>query len=292
MTAPSDVCSSPRTTVVEVSPDQHHLRTGPSQSADNDRAGSSADAFSLPTLPPEIASSLPRAFIVTIDGQAATGKSTTARQLAEVLKADYLDTGAMYRAITYLAIKYGVDITNHDAVANLVNQYPITFDFSLSPPHVLADGEDLTEGRRLRSTQVDQFVAQVAAIELVRRKMREYQRTLAKSRGRVVTEGRDQGELFASDALIKFFLKASPEVRAERRWREVGGSVPLEIIEANLKHRDDMDVSRQANPMAELQDSEVIDTSLKSPSQIVTELCVRLGERVAASARTKSEPSA
>jgi cytidylate kinase len=178
--------------------------------------------------------------VITIDGPAGAGKSTVARALAARLGFDYLDTGAMYRAVALAGLRAGVDWENPEAVAALAQK--IRLDFRQG--RVFLDGEDVTDD--LRSTEVTRASRFVADNEAVRRHLMELQRRFAAGKN-VVTEGRDQGSLVFPDAEVKFFLTASPEERARRRLRDyqaAGENPPFHQVLEELLVRDARDSSR------------------------------------------------
>jgi cytidylate kinase len=178
--------------------------------------------------------------VITIDGPAGAGKSTVARALAARLGFDYLDTGAMYRAVALAGLRTGIDWENADAVAALAQK--IRLDFRQG--RVFLDGEDVTDD--LRSTEVTRASRFVADNEAVRRHLMELQRRFAAGKN-VVTEGRDQGSLVFPDAEVKFFLTASPEERARRRLRDyqaAGENPPFHQVLEELLVRDARDSSR------------------------------------------------
>jgi cytidylate kinase len=178
--------------------------------------------------------------VITIDGPAGAGKSTVARALAARLGFDYLDTGAMYRAVALAGLRAGVDWENPEAVAALAQK--IRLDFRQG--RVFLDGEDVTDD--LRSTEVTRASRFVADNEAVRRHLMELQRRFAAGKN-VVTEGRDQGSLVFPDAEVKFFLTASPEERARRRLRDyqaAGENPPFHQVLEELLLRDARDSSR------------------------------------------------
>ena len=201
--------------------------------------------------------------IVTIDGPAGSGKSTLARKLAHRLGLDFLDTGAMYRGIAAKAIERSIDIPNEPYyVTELARNCPLRFDWATDPPRLYARSADVTD--RLRDRDVTDAVSDVASISGVRQVLVEEQRAIGTEHPRLVTEGRDQGSIVFPKAAVKFYLDASPAVRAQRRadqLRELGKPVQLDAIRKNIIERDRKDSTRSDGPLICPDDAIRIDTS-------------------------------
>ncbi|HHM12084.1 MAG TPA: (d)CMP kinase [Planctomycetaceae bacterium] len=213
--------------------------------------------------------------IITIDGPAGAGKSTIARRVAKQLGFDFLDTGAMYRAVTWAALKRGVDVTDGDAVTALAAQIAYHTDGD----RVFVDGRDVTEA--IRSPEVSRAVSDVAAHPGVRRELVHWQREAAKGKS-IVTEGRDQGTVVFPDAELKIFLTASPEERARRRvaqWREQGVEVDYEQVLEEQRRRDELDRTRPVGALQRAPDAVVIDTDGKSVEEVVEQIVDLARER-------------
>ena len=206
--------------------------------------------------------------VVAIDGPAGAGKSTVARALARRLGVQYLDTGAMYRAVTWAALRAGVDLHDEDSVAGIAERSSI--DVGLDT--VTVDGHDVT--LVIRGAEVTSGVSIVAAQSRVRAEMRRRQRTWGEDRGGGVIEGRDIGTVVFPDAVAKLFLTASPRIRAERRVAESGGDV--DAVERSIVDRDRLDSTRSDSPLAESSDSIVIDTSHRTVDEVVTSILALL----------------
>jgi CMP/dCMP kinase len=196
--------------------------------------------------------------VVAIDGPAGAGKSTVARRLAERLGFRYLDTGAMYRALTWLALQRAYDLSDGERLGALARENPITFE---DESRVFIAGTDVTGA--IRRTQIDRLVPVVARHPQVREVMRERQRELGRE-GDVVIEGRDIGTVVAPDAAVKVYLVADAKVRAERRLAErpeIGG----DALATDLRMRDESDAARM-RPAA---DAHQIDTTTLHVDDVV-----------------------
>lgn len=206
---------------------------------------------------------------IAIDGPAGAGKSTVARQLAKRLGYLYIDTGAMYRALTWKALKEGIRVTEEAALVELVRN--TSFEFKEAAPgevSIYCDGEDVNY--IIRSPEVSRLVSTVAAWPRVREEMVKLQRELA-ARGRVVMDGRDIGTHVLPEASYKFFLTASLEERARRRWQELvaqGNKLSLEKVKQEIGERDRQDSQRIVAPLRPAPDAIIIDTSNLTPEEV------------------------
>jgi CMP/dCMP kinase len=199
--------------------------------------------------------------IVAIDGPAGAGKSTVARGLAERLGFRYLDTGAMYRALTWLALERGADLDDEAALAELARTRPITFE---DEQHVLIDDVDVTS--QIREPRIDKVVSSVARHESVREVMRERQRELGEH-GNVVIEGRDIGTVVAPRAEVKVFLNADVAERARRRIAERPG-LAADALATDLRLRDKNDAAQ----MRAAEDAERIDTTELTIDEVIARI--------------------
>ena len=209
--------------------------------------------------------------IVAIDGPAGAGKSTVARALAERLGFRYLDTGAMYRALTWLGMQRGMDLSAADQLASVARAEPVTFD---DDGRVWIAGTDVTSS--IRGTRIDRMVPVVAAHPAVREVMRERQRELGRE-GDVVIEGRDIGTVVAPNADVKVYLVADRSERAKRRMAERPG-IGADALATDLRARDEKDAVR----MRPAEDATEIDTTNLEVEQVVEQIEQMVRARTAA----------
>lgn len=199
-------------------------------------------------------------FVVTIDGPAAAGKSTTARAVAQELGWRYLDTGAFYRALALKALRLHTPLADAPA-ARLAAETSIEFSGDPARPHLLLDGEDVTDA--IRTPEVSEGASRIAALPGVRRVLVEWQRSL-REKEPLVGEGRDLGTVVFPDAEVKLFLDADLDTRAQRRFSELvlrGLTARLEAVRDDLRSRDERDRSRADSPLKPAADAIVVDTS-------------------------------
>ena len=211
--------------------------------------------------------------IITIDGPAGSGKSTAARELAKALGITYLDTGATYRTATLKAVREGVDLADEKALAEMARRSDIRIIPAPNATQVLLDGRDVS--REIRTEEVSEKSYYVARSPVVREVLVELQRRIGRDLGDFVAEGRDQGSVVFPDADIKFYLDASPQVRARRRTDEMladGQNVRYEDVLAAILERDGRDRTRAVAPLVKPDGAIEIDTSEMSIEQVVAEL--------------------
>ncbi len=211
--------------------------------------------------------------VVAIDGPAGSGKSTVARLVAERLEFIHVDTGAMYRALTLKVLKSGAPVEDELRVGRIVS----TAEIELEDGHVFLDHEDVT--REIRSGKVTRHVSRVSSYPAVRSALLARQRGFATRGDGVVMEGRDIGSVVFPDARWKFFLDASPEVRAQRRHAELeaaGKPHELNHVLSELRERDELDSGRAVAPLKCPSDAEVIDSSRLSIDEVVQRIIDRV----------------
>jgi CMP/dCMP kinase len=209
-----------------------------------------------------------RDFIIAIDGPVGSGKSTLARRVAELMGYVYIDTGAMYRSIALKALRRGVLLEATDQLTALASETRIDLRAQDGGQQVFLDGEDVTYA--IRTPDVAQAASKVAVIPGVRRVLVAEQRR-AGGRGGVVMEGRDIGTVVFPDAELKIFLTASPEVRAERRWREhqqKGDAIDLLRTLEEIRERDRRDREREDSPLVRAKDAVVVDATAMEPEEV------------------------
>lgn len=195
--------------------------------------------------------------IVTIDGPAGAGKSSAAKGLAERLGFEFLDTGAMYRAVTFVARRAGIDPSDESSLRTLL----VDAEIVVERGKTTFNGEDISEA--IRTPEVTSSVRNYADKGAVRERLTAWQRKIGERRD-LVTEGRDQGTVVFPHAECKFFLIASDEVRAQRRHKDfaaLGREIPLETVLADQQARDRQDSERALAPLKPADDAEIIDTS-------------------------------
>lgn len=224
--------------------------------------------------------------IITIDGPAGSGKSTAARKLAARLELPYLDTGAMYRAIAYQALRDGIDLNDPDALFELAGEIDLALDCDPTHTRVKVNGHDVSEA--IRTMEVNNVTSIVARNQRIRDLLVEKQRGIGADLKALVTEGRDQGSVVFPDADVKFLLEASIEKRARRRCEELvgdGEDADIEQVKRNLDARDGTDAIQWA-PLLEPGAAIRIDTSRLSISQVIDRLLAHIRQLTGGDAGT------
>lgn len=205
---------------------------------------------------------------IAIDGYSSCGKSTIAKALAKKLGYAYVDTGAMYRAVTLYILRNHIEITDLVSIKNALENIDISFEIdSDGKQFTLLNGENVE--KEIRSMEVSNFTSQVSAIKEVRQILVSWQQKIGKNKG-VVMDGRDIGTVVFPDAELKLFMTASPDIRTQRRYLELtnkGESVTEEEIRNNLAHRDHLDSTREESPLRQAEDAVVLDNSFLSEEE-------------------------
>jgi cytidylate kinase len=209
--------------------------------------------------------------VIAIDGPAGSGKSTVAKALAARLGLEYLDTGAMYRSVTFAALRRGIDPGDTD----LVGRMALDVAIDVRPDGVVVDGVDASI--EIRGPEVSRAVSIVAANAAVRTEMVRRQREWVAARGGGVLEGRDIGTVVFPDAELKVYLTADPEVRAERRSKEVT-DLDYETVAADLARRDALDQGREVSPLAEAEDAFLLETTGLGVEDIIDVIAARVSQ--------------
>lgn len=216
--------------------------------------------------------------VIAIDGFSSCGKSTMAKALARELGYIYVDSGAMYRAVTLYALRHGMIRPDGslDEAALVGSLGDVRIEFRMDPAwdkaHTFLNGEDVEEA--IRSMEVSSHVSPVAAVGAVRSEMVRQQQALGSGKG-IVMDGRDIGTTVFPDAEMKVFVQASPEVRARRRWlelKEKGQETAYEDVYANVVSRDNIDMNRAVSPLRKADDAVVLDNGSLTPREQTEEL--------------------
>ncbi len=207
--------------------------------------------------------------VVAIDGYSSCGKSTLAKALAKKLHFIYVDSGAMYRAVTLYFLRNQTDLTNHDLIIDALEHIDLNFHSRDYQSHILLNGEEVSE--EIRQMPVSENVSNIAAIKEVRQAMVKQQQKMGKSKN-IVMDGRDIGTTVFPNAQVKLFMTADPKIRAERRYKELtakGEEVSLEEIFENIAHRDFLDTTREESPLMRAEDAIILDnTNLSEEEQL------------------------
>ncbi|MGM0522742.1 MAG: (d)CMP kinase [Bacillota bacterium] len=217
---------------------------------------------------------------IAIDGPAAAGKSTVAKKVAKALHYTYIDTGAMYRAATYLALRNNANLDDEREILALLKQAPITLSYTNDAQHIFLGDVDVTDA--IRTDEVSNNVSLVATHKGVRREMVKIQREMIKQAG-VVMDGRDIGTHVIPDAAVKIFMIASVDERAERRYKEnvsKGYEADLEAIKADIRQRDKIDQEREVSPLVKATDAIELDTTSQSIDEVTREILAIVEEKV------------
>lgn len=217
---------------------------------------------------------------IALDGPAGSGKSTVSKLVARRLGILYLDTGAMYRAIALKCVENNADYCDKDAVKNIVNKLDLTIDYRDGKQITMLDGEDV--GDKIRTPQVSLLASYVSAYSFVRTKMVQLQRRIA-SKFSCILDGRDIGTNVLPDCEFKFYLTASPEIRAKRRFEEnvgKGGNQSFQEVLQDINERDFQDKNRAVAPLKQASDAVVIDTSALSAEEVAEVIITKIQQKI------------
>jgi len=223
--------------------------------------------------------------IIAIDGHSSTGKSTLAKEIAKALNYIYIDTGAMYRAVTYYALQNNLISKNHFDKEQLIKDLDkINISFQYNPElgfaEVYLNGKNIE--KEIRQMEVSNFVSEIATVPEIREKLVAQQRKIGKQKG-VVMDGRDIGSVVFPDAELKIFMTASPEVRAQRRYDELkakGEKVSYNEVLQNVIKRDKIDSTRSTSPLIQTKDAIVLDNSNMSREEQFKEVLELAKEKI------------
>jgi cytidylate kinase len=205
--------------------------------------------------------------VIAIDGYSSCGKSTLAKALAKKLHFVYIDSGAMYRAVTIYFIRHQVDMDNPQAVSEALKNIHLNFHSRDYETHITLNDEEVSA--EIREMKVSEQVSAVSAIKAVRDEMVKQQQRMGQSKN-IVMDGRDIGTTVFPKATLKFFMTADPKVRAERRFKEMianGAQLTLEEVFENLAHRDYSDTTRKESPLVRAEDAIILDNTDLTPEE-------------------------
>ena len=211
---------------------------------------------------------------IAVDGPSGAGKSTIAKAVAQRLSIDYIDTGAMYRAVGYKLLQEGVSLEDLEKVAEVLARTDI--DFSCG--NIYLDGENIND--KIRTEEISRQASACSALGIVREKLTEQQQEMG-ARKSVIMDGRDIGTVVFPDAEYKFYITASAEERAKRRYKELlekGQEAAYEKVLADIKQRDYNDTTRKINPLRKAEDALTVDTTEMSREEVIDFICSRLSE--------------
>jgi cytidylate kinase len=225
---------------------------------------------------------LKKDLIIAIDGYSSCGKSTVARDLARKLDYTYIDSGAMYRAVTWFAIQNNI-ISNHEIdlgkLRILIDKINISFRIANNSGYRVIYLNDENIDEKIRSIEVSEDVSYISKIDFVRRKMVEIQRTLGQKK-RIIMDGRDIGTVVFPDADVKIFMIANVDVRAERRYRELQEkniNISFEEVKENIMQRDSIDTTREESPLIKAGDALLLDNSYMTKEEQLNWILERIG---------------
>ena len=218
----------------------------------------------------------PERCVVAVDGPSGSGKSTVSRRLATAIDGIYLDTGAMYRAITWAVLQAGVDLQDTDSIVKVAQETDLSIGTDPLGPHFKANGENVDAA--IRGPEVTGAVSAVAAVPAVRAMLVQFQQDIIAGAPRIVVEGRDIASVVAPDADLKVYLTASAAARAQRRSAE--DATDVKATEEDLARRDKLDSSRKADPLRQADDATTLDTTGMGIDEVVAQLLTMLNSKV------------
>ncbi len=217
---------------------------------------------------------------IAIDGHSSCGKSTLAKALSKALNYIYVDSGAMYRAVTYYFLEKEIDLDDKKAISKALDKIEIRFKITPHGLRTMLNGVDVE--KEIREMRVSEMVSPVATISSVRKELVKQQRKLGKEKG-IVMDGRDIGTVVFKDAELKIFLTADPEIRVQRRFDELkakGLNVDMETVRINLLERDHIDSTRKDSPLRKATDAIVINNTLLTPQQQLEKTLELVNEKI------------
>lgn len=207
--------------------------------------------------------------VIAIDGYSSCGKSTLAKALAKKLHYIYIDTGAMYRAVTLYFQRNNIDLNNDEQIREALKHIHLNFHSRDYQTHITLNDEEVSE--EIRRMDVSQLVSEVSTIKAVRKELVKQQQRMGRSKN-VVMDGRDIGTIVFPDAAVKIFMTADPKIRAERRYKELlakGETISMEEVFENIAHRDFIDTTRKESPLVRAHDAIILDnTELNEAEQL------------------------
>lgn len=209
---------------------------------------------------------------IAVDGPSGAGKSTIAKAVAERLSIDYIDTGAMYRAVGYKLLKEGISLDNADAVEDMLKRTEIDF----RDGSIYLDGENISD--KIRTEEISKQASDCSALGMVRAKLTQQQQAMGEKKS-VIMDGRDIGTVVFPDAEFKFYITASAEERARRRYKELtekGQDASYEKVLEDIRNRDNNDSTRKINPLKKADDAEELDTTQMSLEEVISSIMNRL----------------
>jgi len=229
--------------------------------------------------------------VITIDGPSGVGKTVVAWRVATVLGFDLLDTGAMYRAIGLAALRRQSNLDDPKELLYVARHAHISFDWTQRPPVLILGGEVVE--KMLRTPECSDAASKVAVVEDVRKLLVDQQRAIARERGDVVSEGRDQGSVVFPEALLKIFLKADLDIRVDRRLsqlRRAGVTLDRVTLRRQMAERDNRDEEREVAPLKPTPDARIVDSTHLTEDHVVDTIVRAARERLPITSHPTSEP--